>query len=1459
MALVALSLSLLFSIQAIYAFDSTDTFIRATVPDFAAPNESLNISGLLAQAGNTYNFTCNITISNSTNPSVATTLVNASNGSYSTLINAPLFDGLYNVTITTNYSSMTIPIEVDNFQDAAFSFVGSQPPYFNGTNVTLQVTAMNTTGSTIANESVNITIYEANGEAPSWGSSLSNMTTANGVMTLNITIPANATPGTYIIDTGAEAITFVIRAFTVSVFTQTTDGEDQPVFGTGESVSIVAKLRDSSGNSVTGATVRANVTYPNGTAAASALSMANTSAGTYKGTFTATATKGTYTVEVTAVVGSATETSGTAFVVDNFRADLVSSENKEGGDFFFDFFGNEKAVPPGSNVSFDLRTFNISSGSALGVANQGDGVICNSITMNSMTNVNGTAVANTTIQSRANTTKFSGVSICSLTFNTSATAGSFRVNVTIPVNASGSIQNITGVGFFTTQNFLLSVEPIALSGQEIGFAISKPGDNTTLKLSVRNVTSRATLSSGNISSANVTSLSPTGEFNFGSSTTQITTGLQFNYNSADGTITLVIPSSISGPTLVNVRAALANGEVLEGIGFLYIKSILGFISPPSEFGEGGGGGGPGDFGGETFCGNGVQISLRAFVVDPKDFQALPNVLVGSSAPQIIHEDTGTDISGCFSFTPGASQSNSGTEGAEFSPAIATVTLTPDLTGANCTSLQSSMFTTVNNTRLLSGDYLMLWPVQSGNVTDTLPGFLECVVYAAETSVRSSSAGENSNNFGVGPRDNITITISNAKLKLGGTNINLSGNVTLTGMFAFDPSSGEKFIDLEGLGFNATLTNGSATINVSPASIASLPNSRWLSGFQDFDMEICDSTYGCSTVAGAEFNVISFMVFPFFSGQQPSSYNPSQVVTQSFITNANVTNVTINRFEFGRGFSKTTIGSGAVNVNGSVVNMTYGPASGFGQGFNMSNVTFIIPANTSSGDGFFDITFTSNTSDTAFTGLFAPVTAFVVISPTSFRADEFDLIFSFMQQPPGPKGSRRALSQCNSQSNLTINTTAAYHTQLNFCDSFDIFEYVGENVSGSNVSDMMRWNLTYLNITYNASSKTGSRGVSAENISITGFGSYCMFQNPFNVNQQLIVMDNATAGVYNTVCVKLNGTIGNGSNVTGCFRTNQNISQTEYIASIDGCTPRIFSTSSAQYDALVTEGFMRAQFAFNTWRQNVGDFRKGENITIGLYLATNTSGGTPQTAATIGVQNAFRRPIAGYGVGQRLLRGTDYNVTQGTTDSNGVGFITINQSTAATDLVFWNITLSSGRQEAATFSNLIELAVRSFRITQRGLFNNDTNSTSGGFFEYNATGVNNTGIVVANTTKVGVRVCAEYFNGTRIIGANVSVPNATQFLEGPPSTKAMSIFNSSNSSQTLTNATTIADPNQQDSDDSNGCATFLLRPTEGSWSVPSDPRSFTGYEILASVTATVDGSLSTENDYLFFAQYRPRFI
>ncbi len=1183
-------------------------FLNVQTRPFLAPNTTINITAGMLNSTNESdylgNFMLNCSLgnlmSNSTSNDSAATVLNFT-------LNATLY-GEHRINCTDNSTDSQnkfLTVYVTNVSNATIRFTNTLPPFAAGSSFVVNITLNHSNGSLLTGylaSSLYVRVFQANrNETSGWTiQNLSSATDATGTIQYNITIPSTA-DGQYalVVERGAGFLVFMVKSsYTMAVSTQDSTGETKVQFAPAETMSVLAKIWDSSNNPVTGATVSAFITLPNGTIVNFSLSAANATAfpGFYNGSYvTPSSPTGAFLVRVKATAGSQNLEGFTQFFTQSFAARL-----QEETDFFQDW-GGFRAIRPGGNVVLNLVVTNLTSGSLIeGYLNAGNTTRVNCTQLERVTlywAANNTAY-NTTNTTYSNAT-FEGTPVCRLTFTAPSLTGPWLVKVNVTINTT----NDTAHGFFFTQNFFLKVKPVqSFGGGDEFFQAFSPGSNVTFDVSAYNLTGQGTVNGSAITVISVRRMRALAFETGGTDQTSVSYWVSYwAQTGGDPRLTVTLPVNTTGPILVEVEATVS-GQNVSGNAMVLAKYVEGFIEPQSQ---GGPGGGPP----ASAC-SGVQ-NFTGKVRDIRTNQNAQGVIL-NGVKELRDEFTGKDLTGCIS----TSSAVSGSDG----------TLTFNATFTN------------NASCMFSGFYFMILNVTYQGNVDFLPSGFQCKTLDAFASiyVRGQQAWQ------ISPDDSLTINVSQVRL-LNGTPVP-NGSFVLLRMFNFNPATGPRVLEVAGgASTNTTILGGMGALNVSPSNFTSGGTnlSRWPSGFLEIQLRVCSNSSGSSGTCGTVFTgaqVVAFNAFVPMMGP-PATYYPGQYATVNVMA---ATNVSSNL-------------TGGTNLTGFTVRVGK-PWEGQVQTGTINSVALL-------NDGWnkaSDVNFTSfenwTVNFTVPSGLAKGFQAAIVTVNSSAHNDTVDVFFP-----------------------LSIST---YQVVIPFREDVRVFEE-GRLFLGPTQVNATWFNLTYLNTTasLNVSSKSGRycEKPYGLNSSRQGMGPSTPVQ--YNASWKLLLVDNRTPGIYDTIVV--NQTITPGGLITVTNYTNRSFAGNNTIQLWELFDCAFFTILSTV-----------APPSSNNWG---GTHQSGQSFMI-PYIVQQAGARVP--GATVGVANIILQTDMGGSQGGQgfegmLTEGVNYTVfQQAVTDANGFGFLNVSINRSGALMLFWNLSAGSNR-DTATFESGTFLEVRNF--------------------------------------------------------------------------------------------------------------------------------------------------------------------
>ena len=1238
------------------------SFSAAAVMNVSAPFRA-SPSGTIAVTGNLFsnsNLTGAISGSNVT-VSVDGTLSNYSNsgadGSFLILATAAAARGEHNLTVASSADNVSkqFPFFVTNVSQGNASFAGSKlPPFSAGETFTVQVTALDSTGSPVSGTALDAKIFADMGkEQTTWiVSNLSAITDSNGVMLFNITAPSGTASGQYalLVERGAIVLVFNIRSgYVIAINTQTTSDEITANFYPTQTGVLLAKVRTLSGDPVTNATVTAQVTAPNGTTYSVSLPAANQaeSPGQYNNTFAGTIVTGTYEVRVLASVDSTTVETFSSFNVKALSATL--SEEKE---FSFDPFQQGKAFKPGGTVRLNALVYNLSDGTILTGATNGataSQVNCSATQVYDVYYAsNGSSVA-----IAANNTNLTGMesstSVCAINFTAPDASGYFGVRVNLSLGGGAGTANAEG--FIAVQRYQLKATPVSNIGGGFDFmTVFSPGDNATFQVKAFNLSNNANVPTSSITITNVTKLTP---LEFGTGQTAIV-GPAFTKDDATGTVTITIPSSTIGPYLAEITATIG-GEQVRGSAFFMTKYVEGFLFSGGEGGMGGpgGSGGPGGPGGESGGGpkgsacNGTT-TFNGFVNDVKTSQGAQGVQF-NSIQEARSEQSGKDVSACLSLTPGTSDQNGQ---ATLSVGIAN--------NATCT---------------WSGFYFMLINVTYQGNSDLVPSGFQCTNLNFFPQIQAVGGGS-SNSFQISPNSAVLVNITSVT-NTSGLPIGAGATLTFPRISNFNPGMGEKVLQ-NNTAVGTTLgTNGTGNVTLYPQnfSIGGVPLTKWPTGFINVQPQVCTTGGICDTSFGG-FQIVAFDAWPQCNGPNcwGAQYTPGQNATIFIAARTNVSSVGNFTIQIGRPWEGSMTDVPANETYAAKVTDGWNSSSdSFNpMGFELWSVNYTIPSGLSKGGSDVVITVNNTDGDTTDVHQWISVMKYVVTLPN----DE------------------------------GIQDIMGYPVADPFGNPLDFGIH--------DLNDSAGWNYSYINSTLGLSSKSGFVGAKTFLATRNFGGSFSTAESNYT-NQagqalRILLLDTVTPGEVDTVLVSNISCRTAACNTSALTLKIVNVSGTlNRKMWYDGNASQLyFRNAEGCCFARVANSNASAGMSSN-W---IGTYQADTKFYIPYIVQ---KGGAPQNGVAVGVQGVIKQDLKAGGSGgfgfQNNLASSTYSFDGATTDSNGMAFVGLTVSDSGAFSVFWNMSAPGGDTDSATFDTGSQAEIKRFstqggkaNYTKLGLFN-----------------------------------------------------------------------------------------------------------------------------------------------------------
>lgn len=814
----------IFSVVGFSKVLAIDFYLDAHTNNTVLPDQNITVWGGVYNYSNTSDGIEGFVVTANLSTGANGTSTTGSDGNFSILLNTTGLAGENTATVSSNFTTKTVNFRVSNMSTLTIEFVENLPPFNVGGTIITKITSTDTNK---ADQTINGTIFASDGKKPSgWGTNTST-TNDNGIAYLNFSIPSTASAGRYVlsVENGAGYAFFIIKKYTVSVKTKDTAGAAKAVFSPGDNVTVETKIVDSNGNLRNVTSVACDVIDENNTL--TSITGTIISDGKYQCNHTTSGTGQSYDVKVTATDGSITEIVYTKFATQAFSVRLAPKT----GDFFRDF-GGKKSFTIGQTLQMNIIPTNVSNGEML---TSGTDFYCNttSITIwDVFFASNGTSVNGSVSSDTLNSGMYMMTSGCYYEFDLGQITGIFGIKVNVTVGS----QTITGQGYFSINKYLLKVESATMFGGMDFNVLLKPEENATFKLSVYNLSSGAEMGIGNISYAKLNRITP---LSFTGTMTELSTD-NVDYSFINGSDTkylnVVLPSN-TGPMLLTALATVS-GENVTGDAFYFAKYIMGFATPSGSMWEegGGGGGGPEEdmgggegspMGGTIACSAGKKVQFSAQTMDASTMQAVKGVTFHGIL-EAREEETGKDVSSCFTTTK-ATSNNQGS-------ATFNVTF-----GSSCTDL--------------SGPYFIMFNISWKNNTDSIPAFFMCKNLNFWATAEPWDAQSNSV---------ITIQVTNASYAGNASRIVTGGNISITRLFNFNPSTGGQALSivptqiLSNISWTTNVYNG--TIQIHPANFSSSGTTltKWPNGFFDGRIKICDNATGgvCDT------NFFGFSIQPY---------------------------------------------------------------------------------------------------------------------------------------------------------------------------------------------------------------------------------------------------------------------------------------------------------------------------------------------------------------------------------------------------------------------------------------------------------------------------------------------------------------------------------------------------------------------------------------------------------------------
>ncbi|MBI2579748.1 MAG: hypothetical protein HYW27_02500 [Candidatus Aenigmarchaeota archaeon] len=1240
-----------------------------------------------------YNVSVNITGNNANNS------FSSAGGYFEVNVTAPVVTGEYNITVLSGNDSSTkvITIYVTNIsqQFSSISFTDKKPPFAAASSFRINITMRSSSNALLVNYTPVVEVYSANGKRQTaW--TIANMTPANnhsGFLEYNITIPSGV-DGSYVIsvDRGNIISIIVIKSgYVMALGTQTSLNETKFDYTPGNSTTIVAKIRDTDGNPIGNAiNVTVKVTRPDGTITTVTLTNDTSVFGQYKGDYTLNDTQtGQYTIKGTAVAGTTSLESSS--LMNSQKIKSIFDTQKE----FFREWGDSSAFVPGGTVGLNIITTNLTDSSIFSGSTRASPAAGT---------VNCTKIADTLQVFYSNGTPYSisgsitndssgtyySQSVCRVQFSAPSENGNYKITANASVGTGSPYTN--AAGYFSVNRFVLKPTAVSSLGGSFDFmTMLYPGENSTFDLGAYDLSNNTEIAGINITNITVTKVIPL-EFNAGASdikegasgradsfnTTNITAGS----STKNPSVTVTLPVNKTGPYLIEMQAIIHTTEAnttVNGRGFYIAKYIMGFLSSQGKT-DAAFSGPSGGFGGFSSCSEGTE-KFSGSVTELKTNSAPSDPVSFSNILQAREELTGKDISSCLSMATNSSDSTG---------QIA-IPVTFNRTKAGCESL--------------SGFYFMLVNVSYQGKADQVPAGFMCRQYSFFVQGKDSSG---SNVWRVDSRGSINFTVdsTNAIRRLNDSATMKNGTMTMIRAFNFNPGTGMQILTLNSsANLSANVSNQVMSLVVTPSLFS---RATYPSGFISITWRF---TPNASEGTGTDTTETGFQVAAF----------------DAYVENTE------------RPTTGGACGAGAT----CLTNGTGGGFGGFGSTFsagddivlwirastNVSKVNNSDNANTTKGQLLVGtqslIGFTAKVG-LPWEGKLKPVT----INNATLITDDWngtqdrayprwgaELWRVNVTIPAALKKGFQTLqievnSSANNNSGEKVTTDVWFsivkysvvigqEEGMTFENNFLIWgNYsnitlgTGGNTTPGQFVDNTTifnkgWNLTAVNYTYNLRSKSDRVCIRNEiNVTRWSQGSSAI---SYNRTAKVLVLDNTTAGVYDTVLVNMSDGFGNLRiiridglrNVTYwgvVHNASRNVTTDLYLWQLLDCG----------YIKWINASFVPSNIG--SWG---GQYEKGVNFTVPYIIKRSSSSGPAVSAATVSVNGIIKQNDAsgsggsatgGFGFSKKLTA-DEYNSTGTVTASNGLAFVPVNiNGPTGSFMVFWRVNESSGQEDTASFKS-----------------------------------------------------------------------------------------------------------------------------------------------------------------------------
>jgi hypothetical protein len=528
----------------------------------------------------------------------------------------------------------------------------------------------------------------------------------------------------------------------------------------------------------------------------------------------------------------------------------------------------------------------------------------------------------------------------------------------------------------------------------------------------------------------------------------------------------------------------------------------------------------------------------------------------------------------------------------------------------------------NSSCSLSGEYFMLANISFTDESNVVREDSIPAFFKCSKFSGSFNVNDANNNFRVGSDATLNVTASGFRY-INGTNLS-SANITVIGAYVNQfgtMSPPEIYPTNSSHTMQFTLVNGSTVFSLYPQNFT-VPNGRWSQseGFVDFKFRVCTGSV-CSIFQRGV--MIDSSIRAWWSSM-PGSLQlvPGQPVTLTINAKTNVSNITGGFESFGVMGSST-----AFSVAGKLFDgwnsSSHDTAA---NGYETWEVNVTVPANLRKGGA--SIVLTINSSAAGSVGEKATIRTFGTTQGATVGITQGDMQMT--------------------NTDLRPTTTSDNVTLLS--NGWN-FTFIMNNLSG--FSDI------------NLSSPVSFRN----NITLSSFGSMGQQQVAVDANMSVLILirNRSASSTHDTILLR-NTSMGNSAVNISAF-------------TVVNSTNRSFNVGGLYLWQIMSSSYLRL---VNANASNNGFMSMGIEQSTGVQFVIPyivRQGNAPAVNASINITQIYRETDMGFGLGSPY---TDYTIIAATTDSNGVGFVTLNISQSGRYKLFWKV--NGSVNESASVSN-----------------------------------------------------------------------------------------------------------------------------------------------------------------------------